>query len=147
MFKKLNLPSFEIQLKKNRNGYSIRDIIRNKYVVLTPEEWVRQHFINYLITQKKYPKGLISVEINTGNLEVKNRADIIIYDKYGKEWMLIECKASEINLSQDALYQALRYYINITTKYIVLTNGITHFCLKMDENQYYFLDELPDFQD
>jgi len=146
MLPQLNLPPFDVKISQVGNDAFIHDLIRNKPVLLTPEEWVRQHFVNFLISEKKYPKGLISVEKSSGNADVMNRTDIVIYNKFGNPWMIIECKANDVAINNDTFYQALRYHMNLKVLYIVVTNGMEHYCVSLGENDFVFMDDLPEFE-
>ena len=98
---KLNLPEYNFQIQKTAKGIQIFDSIRKKFVTLTPEEWVRQNFIQYLIEEKKYPVSLIAVETGLKYNRLKKRSDISVYDRKGAVWMIIECKAPEVKISQE----------------------------------------------
>src|SRR5204863_9718286 len=95
----LNLPTFEYKLKKADGKVWIFDVIRKKFVVLTPEEWVRQHFVNYLIQHLQYPKSLIKIEGGLTFNQLQKRSDIVVFDRFAKPWMVIECKAPTLRLS------------------------------------------------
>ena len=144
---KLNLPAFNPALKKEQGKVYIFDNIRKKYVVLTPEEWVRQHFINYLIQELKYPKSLFRIEGSISYNKLQKRSDILIYNRQGKPWMLIECKSPTIKLSQKAFNQVAVYNMTIGATYIAVTNGMIHYCYPAigTGDEVKFLDEFPDF--
>jgi len=127
---KLNLPVFEPSLKKEQGKIWIFDGIRKKYIVLTPEEWVRQHFINYLITDLKYPKSLFRIEGSLTYNKLQKRSDILVFDRNGKAWMLIECKSPTIKLNQKAFNQVAVYNMTLGAKYMAVTNGMAHFCFE-----------------
>lgn len=141
----LDLPSFPFKLKMEKGIPYLFDDIRKKYLVLTPEEWVRQHFINYLITEKKYPKSLISTEQGLKVNERSKRSDILVYDKLGKVFLLIECKAASVKLSQSVFDQVAVYNSTIKAPYMAITNGLQHYCCSMnhEENSYAFLVDFP----
>lgn len=143
----LNLPVFETKITKLDGKKRIFDIIRKKYVVLTPEEWVRQHFLNYLITILKYPKSLIRIESGLQMRALSKRTDILIYDRKGKPWMIVECKAPDIRLDRKSFNQALIYNMTLGAQYITVTNGMLHFCFipGKEETQPSFLPSLPVF--
>ena len=124
----LNLPAYKPSLRKDRGKVYIFDIIRKKYVVLTPEEWVRQHFINYLIQELNYPKSLFRIEGSLSYNKLQKRSDILIYNREGKPWMLIECKSPTIKLTQRAFNQVAVYNMTIGAQYIAVTNGMVHYC-------------------
>jgi predicted type IV restriction endonuclease len=143
----LNLPSYKPSLKKDQGKVYIFDIIRKKYVVLTPEEWVRQHFINYLIQELNYPKSLFRIEGSLSYNKLQKRSDILIYNRIGKPWMLIECKSPTIKLTQRAFNQVAVYNMTIGAQYIAVTNGMVHYCyeaMKAGE-EVKFLDDFPGF--
>ncbi|MBS1682702.1 MAG: type I restriction enzyme HsdR N-terminal domain-containing protein [Bacteroidetes bacterium] len=127
---KLNLPQFNPTLKKEQGKVWIFDGIRKKYLVLTPEEWVRQHFINYLIMEMKYPKSLFRIEGSLTYNKLQKRSDILIFDRAGKPWMLIECKSPTIKLNQKAFNQVAVYNMTLDAKYLAVTNGMAHFCFE-----------------
>ncbi|MBL0328516.1 MAG: type I restriction enzyme HsdR N-terminal domain-containing protein [Bacteroidetes bacterium] len=143
----LNLPKYQFKLKEADGKIKIFDAFRKRYVVLTPEEWVRQNFLQYLITEKKYAASLIAVEAGLKYNELQKRADILVYDKQGSPFLLVECKAPEVKISQDVFDQVARYNMSFKVTYLVVTNGMDHFCCKMDyeKNNYRFLEEIPVF--
>jgi hypothetical protein len=141
----LNLPPYEVKLKQVGERAQIFDIIRKKYVVLTPEEWVRQHFINYLIVEKNFIASLMAIEMGLTYNQLKKRADVLVYDKEGKPFLMVECKAPEVKITQDAFDQIARYNMVFKVKYLVVTNGLNHFCCLMDytTNTYQYLADIP----
>lgn len=141
----LNLPPYPFKLHQKNNVVFIFDELRKKDLVLTPEEWVRQHFVQYLIIQKKYPKTLTKLEGGLKLNRLQKRTDILIFDKSGKAQVLVECKATSIKITQDVFDQAARYNMIHKVKYLVISNGLQHFCCVMDyeKNSYQFLEELP----
>jgi hypothetical protein len=145
---KLNLPEFGHQLKKADGKVWIFDVIRKKYVVLTPEEWVRQHFINYLITELKYPKALIKVEGGLQYNQLSKRSDVVIFNREGNPWMLVECKSPDISLSEQTLHQASAYNASLHAKYITVTNGQIHLCAEINwiEKKTLNRTSLPEFE-
>ena len=144
----LNLPAFDYQLKSNENKTLIFDIIRKKYVVLTPEEWVRQHFVNFLISIKNYPVSLVAIEKQIHLNKVTKRFDILIFSNSGKPHILIECKATNVQIGQNTFDQIARYNSEIDAEFLIVTNGLDHFCCQMDfdSKKYIFLNSIPDFQ-
>jgi hypothetical protein len=144
----LNLPTYPFKINKIGEKYFIFDEIRKKKVILTPEEWVRQHFIQFLIQKKGYKKSLIAVEKEIKINNLKKRFDILVFDNKGIPQVIVECKAPNIKITQDAFDQIARYNLKINSNYLVVTNGLTHYYSKIDfENQkYIFLKELPDYQ-
>jgi len=144
---KLNLPNYSIKLKKEGNKTLVFDQIRKKYVVLTPEEWVRQNFIKFLIEEKKYPASLMAVEMGINLLNTKKRCDIVLYNSKGKPHMIVECKAPSIKISQDTFDQIARYNMKLNANLLVVTNGMEHFtCIIDHQNKCYrFLKEIPKY--
>jgi hypothetical protein len=145
---KLNLPSFDYKLKKAEGKVWIFDGIRKKYIVLTPEEWVRQHFIHYLIDELKYPRALLKVEGGLTFNELRKRSDIVVFDRQGKPWMIVECKSPDLKLSETTLRQASVYNSTIKAKYLTITNGLTHICAVVNwiEGKTEQLNSLPEYR-
>lgn len=144
----LNLPTYKFRLKEENNLVFVFDAIRKKFVVLTPEEWVRQNFIQFLISEKKYPASLVAVEVGLKYNQLQKRADVLIYNKSGQPYLMIECKAPEVKISQETFHQIAAYNMSFKVSYLVVTNGMDHFCCKMDytNNSYRFLQMIPDFE-
>jgi hypothetical protein len=132
---KLNLPDFNLTLRKEEGKVWIFDIIRKKYIVLTPEEWVRQHFIHYLINELNYPKSLFRIEGSLTYNKLQKRSDIVIHDRAGKPWMLVECKAPNIKLTQKAFNQVAVYNMTIGARYMAVTNGMVQYCFMASERE------------
>ncbi|MEA3504468.1 MAG: type I restriction enzyme HsdR N-terminal domain-containing protein [Bacteroidota bacterium] len=147
--KRLNLPEFPIKIIEQDGRRKILDIIRKKYIVLTPEEWVRQNFIHFLIEEKNVPATLITVEETIKVNNLTKRVDIAVYNKQGKPMLLVECKSTSIKMSQKVFDQAVRYNMQLHVKYIIVTNGFEHFGCKIDyETQNYcYLTQIPDFNE
>lgn len=145
----LNLPSYEIKLSESDGKRHIFDILRRKYVALTPEEWVRQHFIHYLIDHKGYPQGLLANETELRCGEKKLRCDSVLYDKEMHPKMIIEYKAPTIKLTQNVFDQIVAYNFLLRVDYLVISNGLEHICCVMDYDaqKYHFLREIPSFSD
>lgn len=144
---KLNLPTYSFKFKNKENKLYIFDNFRKKYVILTPEEWVRQNFILYLIEERKYPKSLIGIEKEFKINNLSKRFDILIFDKMGLPYIIIECKAPQIKITQDTFDQIARYNLRLKAKYLIVTNGLEHFFCSLDhENMKYdFLKEIPSY--
>lgn len=144
---KLNLPTFDYQLKSNENKTLIFDKVRKKHVVITPEEWVRQHFSNYLISVKKYPISLIAIEKQIKLNSLTKRFDILVFKNDGSPFILVECKAPEVDIDQKTFDQIARYNLEIRAEFLVITNGMKHYCCQMDfaSEKYIFLNNIPDF--
>ncbi|WP_372793522.1 type I restriction enzyme HsdR N-terminal domain-containing protein [Lutibacter sp.] len=143
----LNLPTYKFRIKSTKNKYVIFDIIRKKYVSLTPEEWVRQHLIHYLIEEKKYPLSLIGIEKKLTVNKLTKRTDILIFNTKGLPHIIVECKAPSVNITQNAFDQIASYNLKLNANYLMVTNGINHYYCKMDfENEkYIFLQNIPDY--
>ncbi len=146
---KLNLPEYQFRTRSTGKRTEIFDNLRKKFVALTPEEWVRQNFIQYLIVEKKVPQGLINVEMMLKYNQMTKRCDIAIYATTGTPVMIVECKAPHIEITQDVFDQIARYNMTLKVKYLVVTNGLKHFCCIIDfqNNNYKFIPELPLYQD
>ncbi len=141
----LNLPPYPFQLSRSGDKLYVFDEIRKKRLVLNPEEWVRQHFVQYLVNQKKYPKGLIRLEGGFTLNSLQKRTDILVYDREGAARILVECKAPAVRITQDVLDQALRYHIRHRVEYIVLSNGLDHYYFRNDgQGALVQLDDLPE---
>ena len=144
----LNLPKYGIKIANENGHQTIFDVLRRKYVALTPEEWVRQHFVHYLIDHKGYPQALMANEIQLAIGNKKLRCDSVLYDRSLKPRMIIEYKAPTVNITQKVFDQITIYNMLLHVDYLVVSNGIKHYCCRMDyENQkYLFLDDIPDYQ-
>ena len=144
---RLNLPSFEIKLSGTQEKPEIFDILRRRYVALTPEEWVRQHFVHYLIGHKGYPAALLANEVRLQVGEKTLRADSVLYDRDLHPRMIVEYKAPTIALSQKVFDQITVYNMLLHVDYLVVSNGLDHFCCRMnyDDNSYTFLESIPDY--
>jgi predicted type IV restriction endonuclease len=144
----LNFPSYSFRFKNSENKVSIFDEIRKKFIILTPEEWVRQHVVRFLLEEKKYPKSLINVEkiLNVNGL--RKRYDIVVFNPDGSIFVLIECKAPEVKTAQATFDQIARYNMTLKAQYLMVTNGHNHYFCQMDfENEKYeFLKELPVYE-
>ncbi len=145
----LNLPTYFFRIKQGKEKKYIFDEIRRRYVLLTPEEWVRQHLVKYLVDVKHFPQVLIAVEKGFSQLQRKQRYDLLIYDRNGSPLMIAECKAPSIEINQNAFDQASRYNQKHKARYLLITNGRKHYCchLNLESRQYKFLNEIPDFSD
>lgn len=123
----------------------IFDNLRKKYLVLTPEEWVRQHFVHYLISEKKYPISLIAIEKQLTLNTRKKRTDILVFNQIGTPELIVECKAPSVKITQDTFDQIARYNLKLNANYLIVTNGLTHFYCKMDfkNKTYIFLRDIP----
>lgn len=143
----LTLPSFDYKVKKQNGTVWIFDVIRKKYVVLTPEEWVRQHMVHYLIGSKSYPAALIAVEKEIDLYGLRRRFDLVCYDRNGAPFLIIECKAPTVSLSQKVFDQVFGYNLVMAAKYIAVTNGVVHYCGHIGDNTVFsFLEDIPSFE-
>jgi len=144
----LNLPVYEFKYKEDQGRIRIFDALRKKYVILTPEEWVRQNFIQFLIVAKNYPVSLIAVEVSLKYNQLQKRADVLIYSKQGGPFLMIECKAPEVKITQAVFHQIAVYNMSFKVDYLLVTNGMDHFCCKMEytTGTYQFLQDVPDFE-
>ncbi|SHI48617.1 Type I restriction enzyme R protein N terminus (HSDR_N) [Aquimarina spongiae] len=144
---KLNFPAYQFRFKSSENKVSIFDRIRKKFIVLTPEEWVRQHTVHYLIEDKKYPESLMNVEKLIKIHDLNKRYDIIIYNPDGSILLIVECKSNTVKITQEVFDQIARYNLALKAQYLMITNGIHHYYCQMDyENeQYTFLKDIPDY--
>ena len=143
--KPLQFPDFKFRLKNSENKTAIFDIIRKKFIILTPEEWVRQHVVHFLIVEKKYPKSHINVEKQLTVNNLTKRYDVVVFNTDGSLFLLVECKAPEIKITQATFDQIARYNMTLKANYLMVTNGLNHYYCKMDFEQetYHFLDQLP----
>lgn len=143
----LNLPTYSFNLKLIEQRKYIFDFIRKKYVILTPEEWVRQNFLKYLVEEKKYPASLIFVEMEFKLNTLSKRCDAVVFNRNGEPKVIVECKASSVKIDKLVFEQIARYNMQLKVDYLIVTNGLKHFCCKIDfENQSYtFLKEIPDY--
>ena len=143
----LNFPTYSFRFKNSENKPSIFDQIRKKFIILTPEEWVRQHCINFLIFEKNYPKSLINVEKELLINGRKKRYDIVVYNPDGSIHVLIECKAPKVPITQETLDQIAQYNLKLNADLLMVTNGIRHYYCKMDfkEERYQFLRDIPEY--
>ena len=141
----LNFPTYSFRLKNSENNTHIFDVIRKKFVVLQPEEWVRQHCVQYLIQEKKYPISLINVEKAVIINGLKKRYDIVVFNYDGSLDLVVECKAPKVNISQAAFDQIARYNLALKATYLMVTNGLNHYFCTMnhDLESYQFLEAHP----
>lgn len=146
---RLNLPPFEIKLRGTKAQPQIFDILRKKYIALTPEEWVRQHFVHFLVEHKGYPAALIANEIQLKVGEKTLRADSVLYSRELKPRMIIEYKAPHIPITQKVFDQISVYNMLLHVDYLVVSNGLQHYICKMDYNdkKYLFLEDIPDYKE
>ena len=142
---KLNLPAYEFQTQKDGDDVSIFDRLRKKFVALTPEENVRQHFVEYLIKERAFPAGLMNNEIAIVQNGIKRRCDTVVFDRTGEPLMIVDYKAPQVKITQEVFNQIYRYNLVLKVKYLVVTNGMVNYCCKVDyENRRcHFLPNIP----
>ncbi len=145
----LNLPNYPFKITQKDGLYFIFDEIRKKHLVLTPEEWVRQHFIRYLIALKNFPSSLLKIEGGLSLNQTKKRSDILVYNNLGEKIMVIECKAPSVPITQATFDQAARYNSIYKAPWLAVTNGLNHYYAKIDHTngKFYFVQELPEYKD
>ena len=151
MLEALNFPSYKFRIDADQAGQSskIFDIVRRKFVMLTPEEWVRQHLLHYLVSEKKFPRSLIGVEKSVKVNGLARRTDVLVYNNVMKKVLLAECKSPSVKITQKVFDQAARYNLSVDVKYFVLTNGMQTICciLNHEMKRYDFLKEVPEFHE
>ncbi|MCH4552610.1 MULTISPECIES: type I restriction enzyme HsdR N-terminal domain-containing protein [Aestuariibaculum] len=143
----LNFPKFSFRFKSSENKISIFDCIRKKFVVLQPEEWVRQHCLMYLMEVKGYPKSLINIEKELIVNDLKKRYDIVVFNPDGSIHLIVECKAPAITINQQTFDQIAQYNQTLNATYLMVTNGLNHYYCQMDfkNERYDFLRDIPDY--
>lgn len=143
----LNLPVFAPKVTEKEGKTLIFDPIRRKYVALTPEEWVRQHFVNYLVTVKKYPKELLANEVLVKLNGTSKRCDTVAYNLFLAPLMIVEYKAASVKITSAVFDQIVRYNMVLKVNYLTVSNGLHHFCCRIDyeKQTYAFLKEIPDY--
>ncbi|HZL11836.1 MAG TPA: type I restriction enzyme HsdR N-terminal domain-containing protein [Prolixibacteraceae bacterium] len=146
---KLNLPEYSFRIKTTDGKTYIFDSLRKKYVRLTPEEWVRQNFVQFLISEKKYSSSLIAVEAGVKVNNNPQRADLVVFDRFGNPALVAEFKAPEVKISQQAFDQIVRYNMQLKVNLLIVSNGLEHYCCRINyaENTYAFLPDIPDFSE
>jgi hypothetical protein len=144
MFTPLNLPNAPLKITEINQKLYVTCLIRKKQVVLTPEEWVRQHIISYLVSHKKYALGRLAVEVSLKVNSLSKRADIVYYDEHVQPQMLVECKATEVNLTSETVFQIATYNSRLNSKFLLISNGIDHFIFQNDNGKLVSLSDLPE---
>ena len=141
----LNLPPFDIKLQQRDGKSFIFDPLRKKYIALTPEEWVRQHFVHFLTDFKGYPKGLLANEVQLNLNGTKKRCDTVLYNKDLSARMIVEYKAPHVEITQAVFDQITRYNMVLKVEYLIVSNGLRHYCCRIDYNtmQCTFLPDIP----
>ena len=145
---RLNLPAFDYKIQSSKTGYHIFDVVRKKYVRLTPEEWVRQHFLHYLTDHLAYPQSLVRLERGVRYNRLQHRPDIVVYNRLASPLMIVECKAPHVTLNHDVWGQMARYNAYFSAPILVATNGLQHYCWQLDHAQgnHKLLPDIPHFE-
>ncbi|MFH6769443.1 type I restriction enzyme HsdR N-terminal domain-containing protein [Gaetbulibacter aquiaggeris] len=143
----LNFPKFSFRFKNKENKISIFDVIRKRFVILQPEEWVRQHCIHYLIDYKGYPKSLINIEKELIINSLRKRYDIVVFNSDGSIHLIVECKAPTISINQNVFDQIALYNLSLNATYLMISNGFNHYYCQMDfiNEKYHFLKDIPEY--
>ena len=146
---KLNLPEYSFRIKTLEGKTLLFDALRKKYVRLTPEEWVRQNFVQFLIVEKKYAVSLIAIEVGVKVNSNPQRADLVVFDRSANPVLVAEFKAPEVKISQQTFDQIVRYNMQLKVKYLIVSNGLDHFCCRINykDNSYVYLAEIPEFSE
>ena len=144
----LNFSSFSFRFKNSENKVLIFDEIRKKFIILTPEEWVRQHVVHHLLYELKYPKSLIKIESGLKYNQLQKRSDVVVYNREGNPWLLMECKAPDLKLNQNVVMQVAVYNNDVKAKYIAISNGMQHVCYEVKQNvsETELLKTFPEYQ-
>lgn len=142
---RLNLPEYQFNIKNKEDAFVILDTLRKRWVTLTPEEWVRQNFVRFLIDDREFPAALMNNEISLTQNGIKRRCDTLVADRQGNPLVIVEYKAPNIEITQKTFDQIVRYNMVLRAKYLVVSNGMSHYCCKIDynNNSYCFLEEIP----
>lgn len=143
----LNLPKYDVKVCLKDGKPSVFDKLRKRYVALTPEEWVRQHFVNYLISEKQYPENLIANEIGIKLNNTRKRCDTVVFDCLLQPLVIVEYKAPSVEITRTVFDQIVRYNMVLKANYLIVSNGLRHFCCKIDydNSSYDFLEDIPDY--
>jgi len=141
---RIEYPNHSFRIKEDNNKHFIFDEVRKKWVILTPEEWVRQNFIQYLIEVKKYPSVVIAIEKEIKLGELKKRCDIVVYKRH-QPWMIVECKERTLLLNDAVVQQILRYNISLKVKILVVTNGESSYAVELNNDEIIPLNILPEW--
>jgi len=145
----LNFPRYSFRIKSEGQRKHIFDNIRKRYVLLTPEEWVRQHLISYLVEDRKYPASLLAVEMPLKINRMERRADLVLFSKNGDPLLIAECKAPGVKITQGAFDQVARYNLDMKVRYLIVSNGTVHYCAELDHVRgvWSFLRQIPAFEE
>ena len=144
---KLDFPEYTFRVRQAAKGREIFDVIRKKFVALTPEEWVRQHAVHFLNKERRIPLGRMNVEVALETLGLSRRADIVVFNDGGEPVAIVECKAPSVKITQETFDQIARYNMTLKATYLIVTNGLSHFCCYIDieKQTYYFVETIPDY--
>ena len=145
----LNLPPYPFRLKREGGNLLIFDDLRKKFLHLTPEEWVRQHVVQFLIREKKFPRSLIKLEGGLKLNTLQKRTDIVVFDRSGQSLVIVECKAPHVRITQDVFDQIARYNMIHQAEWLMVSNGLEHYCCRIDfaQNSYSFVAGIPCYAD
>jgi len=145
----LNLPQYSFRIQEKAGKKLIFDGFRRRWVALTPEEWVRQNFARYLTEERHFPASLVAIERSIRMNQRDFRTDIVLFSKSGNPLIVVECKAPEVKISQQVFDQIARYNLDLRVNYLIVTNGLTHYCCRFDQSElsYTFLPEIPDYKE
>lgn len=145
---KLNLPLAPLNIDTKGHSPRVLDPLRRRFVTLTPEEWVRQHFVHYLIAHKGYPAGLMGNEVSITLNDTARRCDTVVYDRHGEPWMIVEYKAASVAITQEVFEQILRYNIVLRAPFLTVSNGLQTYCCAIDHatGRHTFLNDLPEYK-
>lgn len=143
---KIEFPKDKVLIQQREGINEIFDAVRKKWILLSPEEWVRQNMLQYLLIVKKYPRSLMAVEKGIMLGELKKRCDIVIYNRHSQPWMIIECKEMNVKLSNKVIDQILRYHATLQSKFLVITNGNYSQGFEKKEGKFVEIDDFPDFE-
>jgi len=145
---KLDFPEYTFRVRQAKRGTEIFDVIRKKFVALTPEEWVRQHTVHFLNRERRIPMSMMNVEVALEMLNLARRADIVVFNHLGEPAAIIECKAPAVKITQETFDQIARYNMTLKAPYLIVTNGLSHFCcyIDLEKQTYHFIEEIPDYQ-
>ena len=148
MNKTLNLPTYDAKISEENGNLRIFDPLRKCHVALTPEEWVRQHFVNYLVNHKGYPAALTANEVAIKLNDTSRRCDTVIYDKQLRPRVIVEYKAPTVKITKEVFAQISRYNLVLKVDYLIISNGMQHYCCKMDyeKQSFAFLQEIPEYK-
>lgn len=139
----LNLPRFDVKVRQSEQGAQIFDPQRGRWIALTPEEWVRQHFVNYLITVKGYPAALIANEVELRLNGMRRRCDTVVYDRHFHPLVIVEYKRTTVPVTQRVFDQIARYNLTMGAHWLIVSNGLQHYCCRMEASAYHFVRDIP----